>query len=155
MNRSKNDKPFVDAMNKIFSEIIPFHKLLGIKVDSITDEQVKLSVQMRKDLMGHARRGMLHGGVISTLIDVAGGLAACMSVHQQSPEESLDVRLAKCTKVTTIDFRVDFLRPGTGKKFVATGYVLRSGKKIAVTRIELHNEEHQLIAVGTGSYTVA
>jgi acyl-coenzyme A thioesterase PaaI-like protein len=32
---------------------------------------------------------------------------------------------------------------------------LRTGNKVAVTRMELHNNERQLIAVGTGAYTVA
>jgi len=57
--------------------------------------------------------------------------------------------------VSTIDLRVDFLRPGLGKWFVATAYTLRTGNRVAVTRIELHNDRNDLIAVGTGSYVVA
>jgi uncharacterized protein (TIGR00369 family) len=58
-------------------------------------------------------------------------------------------------KIGTIDLRVDYLRPGLGKHFIATGYVLRTGSKVAVTRMELHNDSAQLIAVGTGAYVVA
>ena len=47
------------------------------------------------------------------------------------------------------------LRPGVGDHFIATGYALRTGNKVAVTRMELHNNERQLIAVGTGAYVVA
>jgi len=46
------------------------------------------------------------------------------------------------------------LRPGRGLYFIATGSVLRSGRKVAVTRMELHNDEDILIAVGTGCYLV-
>jgi len=49
--------------------------------------------------------------------------------------------------------RVDFLRPGLGVEFVATGTVLRVGRKVAVTRMELHNDEDSLIAVATGAYS--
>ena len=58
------------------------------------------------------------------------------------------------TYVGTIDMRVDYLRPGRGKYFIGTGYVLRVGKKIAVTRMDLHNEQEVLIATGTGTYNV-
>ena len=34
-------------------------------------------------------------------------------------------------------------------------YILRTGNKIAVTRIELNSDQNELIAVGTGSYVVA
>jgi uncharacterized protein (TIGR00369 family) len=55
----------------------------------------------------------------------------------------------------TIDLRVDYLRPGLGRHFLATGYILRMGNRVAVTRMELANDEKRLIAVGTGAYLVA
>jgi acyl-coenzyme A thioesterase PaaI-like protein len=39
-------------------------------------------------------------------------------------------------------------------RFEATGWALRAGKSVAVTRSELRNDERRLIAVGTGTYTV-
>ena len=57
--------------------------------------------------------------------------------------------------VGTIDLRIDFLRPGTGTRFFAKGYLLRTGSRVAVTRMELHNEDDVLIAVGTGAYVVS
>jgi len=51
--------------------------------------------------------------------------------------------------------RVDYLRPGLGQWFEAKGYILRTGNKVAVTRMELHNDTGELIAIGTGAYTVA
>ena len=155
MESCTNNEELVAAVNERFNEKIPFNKVLGLKVESISYESVKVSFQMRHELMGHYNRGMLHGGVISSVIDVAGGLSALMGVQQKMSGESLEARIAKFGSVSTIDVRVDFLRPGIGKWFVATAYVLRTGKKIAVTRIELHNDQNQLIAVGTGSYVVA
>jgi uncharacterized protein (TIGR00369 family) len=52
----------------------------------------------------------------------------------------------------TIDLRVDYLRPGWGRQFLASGTVLRAGRRVAVTRSELHNDEGVLVAVGTGAY---
>jgi uncharacterized protein (TIGR00369 family) len=109
---------------------------------------------MRDELMGHYKRRMLHGGAISSAIDVTGGLSAFMGLQQKMPGETLEARLERFGRVSTIDVRVDFLRPGIGKWFIVTAYVLRTGKKIAVTRIELHNDQDDLIAVGTASYVV-
>jgi acyl-coenzyme A thioesterase PaaI-like protein len=36
-----------------------------------------------------------------------------------------------------------------------TGSILRDGKKVVVTRMELQNEEGVLIATGTGTYIVS
>jgi len=150
-----DDEKFVAAINDMFSKEILFNRILGLKVESISYDLVKVSFQMRVELMGHYKRGMLHGGVISSVIDVVGGLSAFMGVQQKMAGEPLEVRLEKFNRVSTIDVRVDFLRPGIGKWFVATANVLRTGNKIAVTRTELHNDRNELIAVGTGSYVVA
>ena len=156
MDRCTSDeKQLVDAINDMFSKEIPFNRVLGLKVESINYEHVEVSFQMRDELMGHHNRGMLHGGAISSVIDVVGGLAALMGVQRKMSGELLEARLERFGRVSTIDVRVDFLRPGIGKWFVATTCVLRTGKKIAVTRTELHNDRDDLIAVGTGSYVVA
>ena len=52
----------------------------------------------------------------------------------------------------TIDLRVDYLRPGRGTHFLAEARLLRAGNKVAVTRMELHNDKEELLAVGTGTY---
>jgi uncharacterized protein (TIGR00369 family) len=56
--------------------------------------------------------------------------------------------------VGTIDLRVDYLRPGRGKTFIARGRIMRAGRKVAVVRMEMHNESELLVAVGTGTYMI-
>ncbi len=153
-NFKKDDELFA-AINRIFNEKIPFNKILGLKVDSLHYDLVKLKFEMRDELIGNYMRGTLHGGVISSVIDVTGGLSAFMGVQEKIADQDLEKKLEKFSKLGTIDLRVDYLRPGLGSLFVSSGYALRTGKKIAVTRIELQNEHNDLIAVGTGSYVVA
>jgi len=57
-------------------------------------------------------------------------------------------------KMSTIDIRTDYLRPGRGEEFIATARVIRAGNKVAVCRMELHNEQGVHIALGTGTYLV-
>jgi uncharacterized protein (TIGR00369 family) len=147
-----NDVEFASLVREIFSGKIPFIKVLGLKVESISYERVRVSFQMRDELMGNYKRGMLHGGVISSVIDAVGGLAALMGAQEKMRGKTLATRLEKLERGSTIDLRVDFLRPGIGKWFVATAYALKTGNKIVVTRIELNNDQNDLIAIGTCSY---
>jgi len=151
MDHHKNSDEYISIINDIF-EKIPFNKVLGLKVDSLSHDCVKTGFEMRSELMGNFKKGMLHGGVISSAIDMTGGLAAVIGIQQKMHGEPLEAKIEKSFRISTLDLRVDFLRPGLGKRFIATAYTLRTGNKIAVTRIELHNDLNELIAVGTGSY---
>ena len=155
MDSRLKDEALFAAINEIFNEKIPFNKVLGLKVDEISFDRVKVRFEMRDELIGNFTRGTLHGGVISSVIDVTGGLSAFMGIQQRLSDETIEKKLAKFEKLGTIDIRIDYLRPGLGKWFVSEGYTLRTGNKVAVTRIELNNDQNDLIAVGTGSYVVA
>ncbi len=101
-------------MTEYFNEQIPFNKVLGIKVDSMSSESVSASLQMREELLGHYAHRMLHGGVISSIIDITGGLSAVMSIKEDTADDNPKTRREMADRVSTIDLRVDFLRPATG-----------------------------------------
>ncbi len=154
MDYEKNDETLFAVINDLFNEKIPFNKVLGLRVAAIGYSRVKVRFDMRDELIGNYIRGTLHGGVISSVIDVTGGLAAFMGIQQKISDRDLNAKLERFGRLGTIDLRVDYLRPGIGEWFVSTGYTLRTGNKVAVTRIELINNQDDLIAVGTGSYVV-
>lgn len=137
------------------TEKIPFNQVLGLTVESLDLDHPTVRLTMQEQLIGNFIRGSLHGGVISSTLDFMGGLVAFLSVLKTLQGQPLQVMAERFARIGTIDLRVDYLRPGIGKHFIATGYVLRTGKKVSVTRMELQNDERQLIAVGTGAYTVA
>ena len=95
-----------------------------------------------------------YGGVIASALDVAAGLVCVGSTltrHDTINEDELRQRLAR---MGTIDLRVDYLRPGRGNRFTCTSSLLRAGNKVAVARVELHNEEQVYIASATATYMV-
>jgi uncharacterized protein (TIGR00369 family) len=69
-------------------------------------------------------------------------------------DASLDKLAKRLTSMGTIDMRIDYIRPGKGIYFLATGHILRLGHKVAVTRTEFVNDEGVLIAVETSTYLV-
>ncbi|HPX90585.1 MAG TPA: hotdog domain-containing protein, partial [Spirochaetota bacterium] len=62
--------------------------------------------------------------------------------------------ISRFSKMSTLNIRVDYLRPGSGKKFRCISYVIRAGNKIAVTRMDMFNDSDNLIATGTGTYLI-
>ena len=139
---------------KTFEERVPFNRILGFDIELPKDGTAKLSFQMRDDLVGNFLRGMLHGGVISSSLDVVGGLVAFAALLDQNLVQSFAERSERFSKLGTVDLRIDFLRPGLGRSFIATGSILRAGRRIAVARMELHTDDGTLIAVGTGTYGI-
>lgn len=138
-----------------FVERMPFNRILGIDVLSLHHDRPELRFDMRPDLVGNYVRNILHGGVISSVLDVTGGLVAFLGVQQKLRGKPVEEVLERFSRIGTIDLRIDYLRPGLGAWFVARGFPLRTGNKVAVTRMELVNDRDELIAVGTAAYTVS
>lgn len=145
----------LDPLQEIYNEKIPFNKVLGLQIELSGTDNIGIRINMKDELIGNYAKGFLHGGVISSVLDVAGGIIATLGALEKLEDASIEQFLDRITKVGTIDLRIDYLRPGRGEYFLATGSVLRTGKRVAVTRMEFRNEKGLLIAVGTGTYIVA
>ncbi len=79
------------------------------------------------------QHGFFHGGAIGTLADTAGGYAAMTTVPRG-------------TDVLTLEYKINFLRPATGRLLVARGEVLRAGRSVIVTRVNVLDEEQRVCA---------
>ena len=152
--RMQNNE-LISISNNLFVETSLFAKSLGLKVESMTDKRVSMRLKWRDRLSGSIRTASLHGGVIASVMDIAGSLAVFSNILHRMKGSSWQEKIARIKMINTIDLRIDYLRPGTGTDFLATGSILRTGKTVAVSRIELRNQEERLIAVGTGSYFLA
>jgi len=144
----------LQLLKEITEEKIPFNKLIGMKIETLDLDKIGIRFEMRPELVGNFTRGNLHGGVISSVLDVTGGMVAWTGIMKKMEGQSFDEISERFDKIGTIDIRVDYLRPGLGEYFIATGSTLRTGNKVSVTRMELHNDKGILIAVGTGTYVV-
>ena len=99
--------------------------------------------------------GRLHGGVISAALDTVGGFAATVGIGEKFSSETAAQVVSRFGRLGTIDLRVDYLRQGTGTRFMATGRVTRLGGRIASVQMTLKNETGLLIATGCGSYVIS
>jgi uncharacterized protein (TIGR00369 family) len=58
-------------------------------------------------------------------------------------------------RVSTIDLRVDDLRPAVSSRFEAHARVIRLGSRLANTQMEFFADNGQLLATGAGAYIIA
>ncbi|MGA9868958.1 MAG: PaaI family thioesterase [Acetobacteraceae bacterium] len=73
------------------------------------------------------QQGFFHGGVIGAVADSAGGYAALSLLPVGS-------------EVVTLEYKINFLRPAAGDRLLAEGSVLRAGRSVTVTRIDVFVE---------------
>jgi uncharacterized protein (TIGR00369 family) len=125
----------------LMAEQVPFNRLLGIQGESASPGACVLVLPVRPEFVGDFRRPALHGGVVSALIDTAGGVAAWSAL---GAEES----------VSTVDLTVDFLEPaGLAGPLRASAQLVRKGNRVCHVRIAV-TQDGLLVAEGRGVYNI-
>lgn len=134
----------IEQLKQLMEDFVPFNKYLGIKVVKIEKGRAHLTLPFRSEFVGDPLRPALHGGVVSTMADVAGGMAAWTGV--------LDHR----ARVSTIDLRVDYLRPARLLTLDADAVVVRQGNRVAVVDVKIFHPDHhgEVVATGKGVYNI-
>jgi len=154
--RSAEEQARLDAeLVELFERRITFNQTLGLKIDSVHPGDVRATVPMRPELVGHYAYGRLHGGVISAVLDAMGGLALMVAIAEQHPHDNAQQVMHRFARLGTIDLRVDFLRQGVGRHFVATAEVTRLGGRVGSVQMRLVDDTGTLIATGAASYIVS
>lgn len=133
-----------DLLRHVMEEIIPFNRHLGVKVTELRKGHARLEIPFRDELVGDPLRPALHGGVLSMLADTAGGAAVWTGIEDER------------ARVSTIDLRIDYLRPARLETIVAEAHVVRVGNRVGVADVRLFHPSHEseTVATGKGVYNV-
>ncbi len=142
-------------MVDLFERKITFNQVLGLKIASVKVGDVRATIDMKPELVGHYSYGRLHGGVISAVLDAMGGLALMVGIADRHPHDNTLQVMQRFSKMGTIDLRVDYLRQGLGQQFTATAEATRLGARIGSTQMRLVNDQGTLIATGAAAYVVS
>jgi uncharacterized protein (TIGR00369 family) len=143
------------ALVDLFERRITFNETLGLKIVAARPGDVRATLAMRPELIGHFAYGRLHGGVISATLDAMGGLALMVGIAERHPHDNPLQVMQRFAKMGTIDLRVDYLRPGIGEQFTATAEVTRLGGRIGSTQMRLLDDKGTLLATGAAAYVVS
>lgn len=144
----------IGAILDLYNENSPFTQFLGIKGCILDESNSVLRFKKQATWIGNYHLGSLHGGVIAGILDATGAILVLTEQYRKGQVYSFEKQKDKAAKISTIDLHVDYLKPGTGDMFYATGEVLRIGNRVAVVRVNLQNDAGQLIAVATGTYSI-
>lgn len=130
-------KSYDETFYKERVNAFPFIRLMGMKLLSARDGKSVMECRIRPALRNSA--GTLHGGVMGALVDmsVATALRSVMPLS---------------AKMTTVEYKVNFLRPAAEGKMTAHGTILRLGRTIAVGATEIRNDGGEAVAFGSATF---
>jgi uncharacterized protein (TIGR00369 family) len=132
------ETPTVEQLSTWLAES-PFHQVLGLRIESVdpTNQTLTIRCVYGRNVERAAGTSQYHGGVIASLIDIAGDFALIAVLGHGVP---------------TINFRVDYLRPASNTDLLAEARVRRAGRTIGVADIDVNDTNGRLIAIGRGCY---
>jgi len=100
-------------------------KLIGAEMGEVAPGYCAIGLVPRPEIA--QQHGYVHAGIVSTIVDSAGGYAG----FTLFPAES---------SVLTVEFKINLLAPAEGDQLIAEGFVVKSGRTLVITRGEVHAE---------------
>jgi len=115
-----------DFFRRHWQEGVAFNRHCGITVRRWDPDGVELHLPYADQLSAHD--GIFHGGVVSALIDTAGG-AAVMAGHD----------FDKGSRLTTVSMAVQYLSVAPGEDVIAYGRCTRRGRQIHYADVKVRS----------------
>jgi uncharacterized protein (TIGR00369 family) len=116
---------------------MPFENHLKLSVAERHTDGVTVHFPLSPEFLNS--QGVLHGGITATIADEAAWLA-------------IEHHFGKPTNCTTTELKVNYLRPITGDKAIARAYLVRAGKTLCVSRIDIFDDTGHLAAIAIVTY---
>lgn len=128
------DQSFADRVRASFQQQTVM-AAIGASLRSVAPGAVEIELPFRTDLC--QQDGYLHAGIVTTIVDSACGYAA----HTVMPVGA---------RVLSVEFKINFLAPAVGERFVARGSVARAGRTVTVCTgevVALSQDSERVIAL--------
>jgi uncharacterized protein (TIGR00369 family) len=116
---------------------MPFENHLKLRVAERHADGVTVHFPLSPEFLNS--QGVLHGGITATIADEAAWHA-------------IENHFGKPTNCTTTELKVNYLRPILGEKAVARAYLVRAGKTLCVSRVDILDDADQLAAIAIVTY---
>lgn len=126
-----------------FTDRIPLSRHLGMTIDEIAPSRATVSLPYDEKLVGDPETGVVHGGVITALLDTCSG--AAVLCHPDTGYST-----------ATIDLRIDYMRPATpGRRVIARAECYRMTRYVAFVQASAFVEgEEEPVAAARAAFTV-
>lgn len=114
----------------------PYPHLIGLKIAALDFDSCRIELELGERHMQPF--GIVHGGVLATLIDTATFWAGFM-------------RLPEDAGLVNVDLKLNYLKSVTNGRLRAEGRCLRAGRQISYTEASVLDESGELVAHGTST----
>ncbi|MFB4204528.1 hypothetical protein KBTX_00510 [wastewater metagenome] len=114
------------AIARRFFETIPHSAVLGMEPVAVGERTLTARVPYRESMVGNPVTGVIHGGVITTLVDQTSGGAVIAALNATRA-------------VATLDLRIDYMRPAVpGEAVYAHAECYKLTEQIAFARCSVY-----------------
>jgi len=114
----------------------PIAKLIGF--DVIWVEPGKAVVELKATQRHANPMGTLHGGVLCDIADAAMGIAYASNLNEGE-------------SFTTLELKINFLKPVWNARLLATAYVVKQGRTMGLVECDITDEKDSLVARATST----
>lgn len=120
---------------------VPHAKAMGIEMIGAAEDGARMKIPYAPHLVGNPETGVVHGGVVTTLLDHASGLAVMCA-------------LTEFMSIATLDLRIDYHAPATPKRdILCHAHCYKLTKSIAFVRgTAYHDSPDDPIAASVGAF---
>lgn len=138
-----NDSAVDDHLDQLAAlyQAIPHCRELGMAIARLERGLAALRLDYDPRLAGNPETGVVHGGVISTLLDTVSGLVAMSALPPATP-------------IATLDLRIDYLKPARpGEAIIGEADCFRVTSSVAFVRgMAHHGDAADPIAHSMGTF---
>lgn len=117
----------------------PYPALIGMQLDEIAYDHCEIGLQLGPSHLQPF--GIIHGGVLATLIDTATFWAGFLRL----PEEA---------GLVNVDLKLNYLKAVSAGRLRAVGRCLRAGRQLSYTEASVLDAAGELVAHGTSTLMV-
>lgn len=135
---------FLNQLGELLVDGSPHAKALGLSFDHVGEGSATMRAPYSKDLVGDPETGILHGGVVTALLDHVCGLAAFSGFGGHDMP-------------ATLDLRIDYMRPAKpGSDVIAEAVCLRSHGLVAFVRATAHDgDRDDPVAIAQAAFMIS
>jgi uncharacterized protein (TIGR00369 family) len=116
-----------------------FRKWLGVEYEVMEDGHAVVGLDITDDMRN--LRGVVQGGVIAALVDIAMATAAAGGNYD-----------TRKRPMSTLEMKVNYVAPATGDRLTGIADVVRAGSRTAVVRCEILFGDGEVCAAGLGTF---
>lgn len=131
--------PSLDAVQRTL-EAGAFNRWLGLRVTALGPDSITLEAESRPEWTNAQNAGVIHGGILSALLDTAACFSLTGTIGGPAP---------------TVELHTQYLRPATPGKLIVTGQLVKPGHGVAFAQAEVRTEGGKTAAIARGTFAAS